>query len=71
MSSAEQKELKEKLYFLYFYKQLFQGFNIFFFSKILLHGIHGRPERQLRCGNIFKQPGEKRIYFVDTIRLLW
>lgn len=50
MSSAEQKELKQKLFCLYFSiltdnNQLFQGF----FSEILLHGIHRKPERQLRC----------------------
>lgn len=37
MSSAEQMVLKEKLYCLYSYNQLFQAFNIFFQNFAAMH----------------------------------
>lgn len=79
MSSAEQKELKVKLYSLYFYHHLFQSFNVVGFRgggflpqshRVLLHGIHRRSQRPFKPWSIFKQPGERAINCVDTKRLL-
>lgn len=58
VSSAEQTELKQKLYCLYFYNQLFQDFNIFlpkFCCMAFTEGHEGNSDLQASLNNLEKE----------------